>query len=92
MWADDFAAVSCTGTGEMFLRAAVAAQIAHRLAYAHEDLASGADAALAEVRAMGGDGGLIAVNRAGEIVMPFISQGMKRAALLRDGTIVAEAF
>jgi isoaspartyl peptidase/L-asparaginase-like protein (Ntn-hydrolase superfamily) len=92
VWADDFAAVSCTGTGEMFLRAAVAAQVAHRLAYAHEDLATAADAALAEVRAMGGEGGLIAVNRVGEIVMPFVSQGMKRAALLRDGTIVAEAF
>jgi isoaspartyl peptidase/L-asparaginase-like protein (Ntn-hydrolase superfamily) len=92
VWADDFAAVSCTGAGEMFLRAAVAAQVAHRLAYAHEDLATAADAALAEVRAMGGEGGLIAVNRAGEIVMPFVSQGMKRAALLRDGTILAEAF
>jgi isoaspartyl peptidase/L-asparaginase-like protein (Ntn-hydrolase superfamily) len=92
VWADDFAAVSCTGTGEMFLRAAVAAQVAHRLAFAHETLAAAADAALAEVRAMGGEGGLIAVNRAGEVVMPFVSQGMKRAALLADGTIVAEAF
>jgi L-asparaginase/beta-aspartyl-peptidase (threonine type) len=87
VWADEFAAVSCTGTGEMFLRAAVAAQVAHRVAFAHEALGAAADAALAEVRALGGDGGLIAVNRAGDVVMPFISQGMKR-----DGTILAEAF
>ncbi len=92
MWADDVAAVSCTGAGEMFLRAAVAAQVAHRMAFGGQDLASAADAALAEVRSLGGDGGLIAVNRAGEVVMPFISQGMKRAALLADGTIVAEVF
>lgn len=90
VWADDVAAVSCTGTGEMFLRAAVAAQVAHRVAFAGQDLADAADAALAEVQALGGDGGLIAVNRAGEVVMPFVSQGMKRAALMTDGTIISE--
>jgi L-asparaginase/beta-aspartyl-peptidase (threonine type) len=92
VWADDFAAVSCTGTGEMFLRTAAAAQVAHRVAFAGQDLAAAADVALADVRALGGDGGLIAVNRAGDVVMPFVSQGMKRAALLADGTIVAEVF
>jgi len=92
VWADDVAAVSCTGTGEMFLRAAVAVQIAHRMAFGGQKLSAAADAALAEVRSLGGDGGLIAVNHAGEVVMPFISQGMKRAALMTDGTIVAEVF
>jgi L-asparaginase/beta-aspartyl-peptidase (threonine type) len=76
----------------MFLRTAAAAQVAHRVAFAGQDLAAAADAALEDVRALGGEGGLIAVNRAGEVVMPFISQGMKRAALLADGTIVAEVF
>jgi L-asparaginase/beta-aspartyl-peptidase (threonine type) len=92
VWADEFAAVSCTGAGEMFLRAAAAAQVAHRVAFAGEDLAAAAAAALADVRALGGEGGLIAVNRAGEVEMPFISQGMKRAALMADGTIVVEVF
>jgi L-asparaginase/beta-aspartyl-peptidase (threonine type) len=92
VWADEFAAVSCTGTGEMFLRSAAAAQVAHRVAFAGEDLAAAAAAALADVRALGGEGGLIAINRSGEVVMPFISQGMKRAALLADGTILAQVF
>jgi L-asparaginase/beta-aspartyl-peptidase (threonine type) len=92
VWADDVAAVSCTGTGEMFVRAAVAVQVAHRAAFGGQDLAAAATTALAEVRSLGGDGGLIAVNRAGEVVMPFISQGMKRAALMTDGTIVADVF
>src|SRR5579863_9828407 len=48
VWADGFAAVSCTGTGEMFLRAAVAAQVAHRVAFAHESLAAASDAALSQ--------------------------------------------
>lgn len=90
VWADDTAAVSCTGTGEMFLRAAVAAQVAHRMAYAGEDLAGAAAKALAEVRALGGDGGLIAIGRTGDPALPFISQGMKRAAVLADGTVLAE--
>jgi len=92
VWADEYAAVSCTGTGEMFLRAAVAAQVAHRIAFAGQSLAEAADLALADVRRLGGEGGLIAVNSAGEIVTPFISQGMKRAALLADGTILAQVF
>jgi L-asparaginase/beta-aspartyl-peptidase (threonine type) len=92
VWADEVAAVSCTGTGEMFLRAAVAAQVAHRVAFAHENLAEATQAALAEVRALGGDGGLIAIGREGDPVLPFISQGMKRAAVMADGTIIAEVF
>ncbi|HEY1878854.1 MAG TPA: isoaspartyl peptidase/L-asparaginase family protein [Caulobacteraceae bacterium] len=92
VWADGSAAVSCTGTGEMFLRAAVAAQVAHRIAFAGESLAAAAEEALAEVKALGGDGGLIAIGTEGDPVLPFVSQGMKRAAVLSDGSIVAEVF
>jgi L-asparaginase/beta-aspartyl-peptidase (threonine type) len=92
VWADSHAAVSCTGTGEMFLRAAVAAQVAHRVAWAGETLAAAADAALADMKSLGGEGGLIAVGADGDPVLPFVSQGMKRAALLTDGSILAEAF
>ena len=90
--ADGHAAVSCTGTGEMFIRAAVAAQIAHRVRFASEPLARAAEAALAEVAALGGDGGLIALSATGELVMPYISAGMKRAALYPDGRIVSDVF
>jgi L-asparaginase/beta-aspartyl-peptidase (threonine type) len=62
-WADARAAVSCTGQGEYFIRTATAARVAMRMALAGEDLATAAAAALAEVRALGGDGGLIAVAR-----------------------------
>jgi L-asparaginase/beta-aspartyl-peptidase (threonine type) len=92
VWADDTVAVSCTGAGEMFLRAAVAVQVAHRMAYAGEDVGSATRAALADALSLGGDGGLIAASAGGEIAMPFTSQGMKRAALLADGRIVAEVF
>jgi L-asparaginase/beta-aspartyl-peptidase (threonine type) len=92
VWADDHAAVSCTGTGEMFIRAAVAAQIAHRVRFAAEPLSQAADAALAEVAALGGEGGLIALSAMGELVMPYNSAGMKRGALYPDGRIVSDVF
>ncbi len=92
VWADSEVAVSCTGAGEMFIRAAVAAQIAFRCRFGDEGLASAAAAALDDVRVLGGEGGVIALTRDGEIAMPFNSAGMKRAALLADGTILCEVF
>jgi isoaspartyl peptidase/L-asparaginase-like protein (Ntn-hydrolase superfamily) len=92
VWADEAVAVSCTGAGEMFIRAAVAAQVAYRVRFGGQDLAGAADAALAEVAALGGEGGLIALSAAGEVVMPFNSAGMKRAALYPNGRVVSEVF
>ncbi len=91
-WADGHAAVSCTGQGEYFIRTAVAAQIAHRVRFGGESLEAAARAAIQSVANLGGHGGLIAVDREGNIAMPFASSGLKRAALLPDGSIVSEAF
>ncbi|HEX8233617.1 MAG TPA: isoaspartyl peptidase/L-asparaginase [Caulobacteraceae bacterium] len=91
-WADDRVAVSCTGLGEYFIRAAAAHQLAARVRYGGDSLLGAAEAVLDEVKALGGDGGLIALDRDGAIAMPFNSQGMKRAALHPDGRITAEVF
>ena len=91
-WADDTVAVSCTGQGEYFIRTAVAVQIAHRMRFGGESLDSAAAEAIAGVAALGGDGGLIAVDRDGNVAMPFASNGVKRAALTPDGAIFAAAF
>jgi isoaspartyl peptidase/L-asparaginase-like protein (Ntn-hydrolase superfamily) len=91
-WADATAAVSCTGQGEMFLRAAVGAQIAFRMRFGGESLASAAQAALEEVRALGGEGGLIALSADGDIAMPYITKGMKRACLGPAGEITVAVF
>ena len=92
VWADSWAAVSCTGQGEYFIRTAAAAQVGMRIRFAGESLAAATQAALDEIAALGGEGGMIAVGADGEIVMPFVSEGMKRAALHTDGRIEAEAF
>jgi L-asparaginase / beta-aspartyl-peptidase len=86
-WADAHVAVSCTGQGEFFIRAAVAADIAARIRYGHEPLESAAIAALADMARLGGFGGLIALDRTGAVARPFNTLGLKCAWLERDGTI-----
>jgi L-asparaginase / beta-aspartyl-peptidase len=78
-------AVSGTGMGEAFIRAAVAHDVCARMRYAKAPLASAAAAALRSVAALGGDGGLIAVDRRGNVAMPFNSEGMFRACIDRRG-------
>ena len=78
-------AVSGTGLGEAFIRALVAYDVAARMRYRGESLASAARAALANVARLGGDGGLVAVDRRGNVAMPFNSQGMYRACIDRRG-------
>ena len=74
-WADGQVAVSCTGDGEYFIRALAAAQVGVRVG-AGETLADAADAVLADVRALGGYGGLIAVGANGEVAMPYTTETM----------------
>jgi beta-aspartyl-peptidase (threonine type) len=85
-------AVSGTGLGEAFIRAAVAYDVAARMRYRREPLGKAAAAALANVARLGGDGGLIAVDRRGNVAMPFNSEGMYRASIDRRGKIRVEIF
>ncbi|WP_122468150.1 isoaspartyl peptidase/L-asparaginase family protein [Brevundimonas lutea] len=91
VWADGHAAVSCTGQGEYYIRIAAAARVAWRVE-AGEALASAARGVIDRIGAMGGDGGLIAVDRHGNIADPYNSQGMKRAWLTTDGEIGVRVF
>jgi len=78
-------AVSGTGLGEAFMRSVLAYDVAARLHYRREPVARAARNALQDIRKLGGDGGVIAVDRRGNIAMPFNSQGMYRAAVDRRG-------
>ena len=76
-WADERCAVSGTGWGEFFLRNVVAHDIAARIAYGGATLAAAADAVILQrVPELGGDGGAIALDRDGNIAMPFSTVGM----------------
>jgi isoaspartyl peptidase/L-asparaginase-like protein (Ntn-hydrolase superfamily) len=78
-WADDAGcAVSATGIGEAFLRAAFAHEVDARLRLEGVDLATACQEALAAVTAAGGDGGCIAVTGDGPPVLPFTTALMHR--------------
>ncbi len=86
-WADDRCGVSGTGWGEFYIRAAVAHDICARVAYRGDALAVAADAVVnGEVVKLGGDGGAIALDREGNIAMPFNTSGMYRAWIKPDGS------
>ncbi|MET0581575.1 MAG: isoaspartyl peptidase/L-asparaginase [Pseudoxanthomonas sp.] len=85
-WADERCAVSGTGWGEFFIRNVVAHDIAARVAYRGDSLALAAEAVIMErVPQLGGDGGAIAVDRDGNIAMPFSTAGMYRGWIAADG-------
>ncbi len=87
-YADDATcAISCTGTGEVFIRFTAAAEIAARIRYLDQSVAQAASDVVAELARKGGDGGLIALGRCGNPVLPFNSAGM-----YRGWVGVAEAF
>ena len=80
-WADDTVAVSCTGLGEAFMRANAAYDVSARMRYGAAPLVPACHAVLDQVAQCDGNGGLIAIDAAGNIAMPYNSDGMKRAAV-----------
>lgn len=76
---NDACAVSCTGHGEFFIRYAVAFDVWARMAYGGASLNEAADTVvLKKLVEKGGEGGLIAVDKDGNIALPFNSEGMYR--------------
>jgi L-asparaginase / beta-aspartyl-peptidase len=78
-YADDRScAVSATGAGEYFIRVGVAAQICTRMRLLGESAQAAADAVMAEVGEMGGDGGVIVAAPDGSAVFSMNTPGMYR--------------
>jgi beta-aspartyl-peptidase (threonine type) len=85
-FADDRAcAVSCTGSGEFFLRVGVGHEIAARVRLTGEPLQAATEAVLAEVRALGGTGGAIVVAPDGTMAWSFTTPGMYRGTASAKG-------
>jgi L-asparaginase / beta-aspartyl-peptidase len=73
-------AVSGTGHGESFIRQLVAYDVCALVQYRHLTLAQAVHEVIQKLRASGGEGGVIAVDRSGNIAMDFNSVGMYRGA------------
>ncbi|MES2701500.1 MAG: isoaspartyl peptidase/L-asparaginase [Bacteroidota bacterium] len=73
-------AISCTGHGELFIRAVVAHDISCLMEYKGLSLAEACDIVVHDkLVKIQGEGGLVAVDSLGNIAMPFNSEGMYRA-------------
>ena len=80
-------AVSCTGLGEYFIRRSTSHDIAARLRYRGDDLATAAAAAIADLTEDGCGAGLIAIDSLGNMAMPHNTEGMYRGCIDADGTL-----
>src|SRR5690606_20365171 len=77
---DATCAVSCTGHGELFLRAVVAYDVSSLMAYKNLSLEEAThEVVMKKLVKIGGEGGLVAIDKAGNIALPFNSEGMYRA-------------
>lgn len=82
------AAVSATGSGEYFIRAVAAHQLAERVRCGGQPLQEALDATLADIAALGGKGGMIAVAPGGEAAWGFTTPAMYRGMADSGGRTV----
>lgn len=84
--------ISATGWGEYFIRATAARTVAAKMEYQNKDIKSSAREVIDEIGAMGGDGGLIALDRDGHVAMPFNTAGMYRGTVTEKGEIDVQIY
>jgi beta-aspartyl-peptidase (threonine type) len=81
-------AISCTGHGEYFIRNVVAHDLAARMRYGKQSMHDAADAVFRGLpKVPSGIGGLIALDRQGNVVMTFDTVGMPRGYATADGKL-----
>jgi len=92
-YANHLCAISCTGWGEYFIRLCVAKTVADLMDYKDYSLAKACnEIILKKLPELGGDGGLIAVDKAGNVAMPFSTEGMYRGYVKSNGKIVVDIY
>jgi beta-aspartyl-peptidase (threonine type) len=85
--------VSATGTGEYFIRLSVARDIAALMEYEGKSVSEAAEIVInKKLTALGGDGGVIAMDRKGNITMTFNTSGMYRGYVKPNGAIVTAIY
>ncbi len=86
-------AVSTTGTGEFFIRKRVAEDVAARIRYLKEDVHTACEAVIqGDLKVMGGEGGLIAIDAEGELHFAMNSSGMYRASISTQGELSVKIY
>lgn len=91
-YANSQVGISGTGWGEYFIRATAARTLAAKMEYQNKSIKIAAQETIDEIEKLGGDGGLIALDKDGNIAMPFNTAGMYRGAITEDGEIFIEIY
>ncbi|HHX8354451.1 TPA: isoaspartyl peptidase/L-asparaginase family protein [Vibrio alginolyticus] len=86
-------AVSTTGVGEFFIRKRVAEDVAARMRYLQEDIHTACEHIIqGDLKQMGGEGGLIAIDVKGEMHFAMNSSGMYRAGINTQGELSVKIY
>lgn len=85
-------AVSATGQGEFFIRGVAAHSVASRVRFGGASLEEAAQTTIDEIEGLGGVGGVITLDREGNIAIPFSTEGMFRAYVDTDGDTAVRIF
>jgi beta-aspartyl-peptidase (threonine type) len=91
-YANGTCAVSATGDGEFFIRLVVAHDVSALIEYRGMSLQDAARQVLEKVAKLGGTGGLIAIDRSGNIAQPFNTSGMYRGSIDAAGNFVVAIY
>lgn len=89
---NDSCAVSATGWGEYFIRVGVARDIAAMMEYRALPVQNAADMVMKKVQNLGGDGGVIVMDKFGNMGISFNSEGMYRAYIDSNGKPVVQIY
>ena len=84
--------ISATGWGEHFIRNVVAYDIAAQMMYKNKNITDASKKSLDKVKATGGDGGVIGLDKNGNVAMEFNTAGMYRAHIDNKGNITIKIY
>lgn len=91
-YADRNIGFSATGWGEFYLRTVAGRTVAAKYEFQKKDLKTATQEVMDEIESLGGDGGMIALDKNGNMAMTFNTEGMYRGAITENGEIEIEIY
>lgn len=91
-YADKNVGISGTGWGEFYIRTSAARTVAAKYEYQNKDVKTATQEVMLEIEKLGGDGGMIALDKNGNVAMTFNTEGMYRGTVTEDGEINIEIY
>ena len=91
-YADNNVGISGTGWGEFYIRTSAARTVAAKYEYQNKDVKTATQEVMLEIEKLGGDGGMSALDKNGNVAMTFNTEGMYRGTVTEDGEINIEIY